>query len=160
MRIISVVAGLGLAAGVIGGLVPASAQACSATQLKGAWSLEMTPDSGSPSGAIGQVLHGELALLSSGWAARGSLVPGVQPDKLYGLFDVDFELLGPSFRLHSALPITSGVIAGDSVEVDLLPQVDHGGFVLRGGCGNDSVTGRWYQKRPGGLQGVFSMRKL
>ena len=160
MKRLTAIACLILTAGFVSSPVTMPGRACESAELKGAWALELTPDKGAPSSAYGKTLHGDLAFLSSGWAVRASLVPSVQPDALYGVFDLDFEPLGPSFRLRSALPITKGRTMGDSLEAELLPQVDHGGFVLQGHCVGGGFSGRWYQKVPGGLQGLFAMRRI
>ena len=112
MKRLTAIACLILTAGFVSSPVTMPGRACESAELKGAWALELTPDKGAPSSAYGKTLHGDLAFLSSGWAVRASLVPSVQPDALYGVFDLDFEPLGPSFRLRSALPITKGRTMG------------------------------------------------
>lgn len=133
----------------------------SQAQLPGRWSIDLWMDS---AGAIGPrpterhvqgwvgfgVLDGDSTML---WPDTTHWVP-VWP----GTFAIDFRPFfgtrltsspGVTIDLSQAQANPFGVDAelrGDSVEMDFLPWVDHGGIAIDGLVRGDTITGKWYQK--------------
>jgi len=102
---------------------------------------------------------GEIAFLRGSWIDRVNLI-NVRSYTIYGIYDVDFTTLGFDCRPKQGLPLAGGhEFSGDSAEVVLNPQTDHGGVTLAGRVAGDSITGTWYERREGGSSGRFVMRR-
>lgn len=145
--------------------------------LRGRWAIDLQLDSAA---ALGDP--------PSARAAKGSLVfadslrlewdrpsiPDSRFNSVNGRADIDLTPffggpLGPDISRSMFGPTdgdflreaTGTVFSSDSVAIDLIPRISHGGLSLQGRLRGDSVTGKWYQRAYCcGAFGRFTMRRL
>jgi len=151
------------------GLAPAAAEGQQAARvdrsqpLEGRWSVELVLDTASVRNppAIRQVT-GELAFGTGSWWGDSDR---------FGRHSIN---LGPFFGRMFALPANvtpfgpadtalvtevSGGVTGDSVGIDFIPRIDHGGISLWGRFYGDSARGRWHRRGTDG-SGRFVLRRI
>jgi hypothetical protein len=151
------------------GLAPAAAESQQAARvdrsqpLEGRWSVEIVLDTASVrnSPATRQVT-GELAFGTGSWWGDSDR---------FGRHSIN---LGPFFGRMFALPANvtpfgpadtalvtevSGGVIGDSVGIDFIPRIDHGGISLWGRFYGDSARGRWHRRGTDG-SGRFVLRRI
>jgi hypothetical protein len=145
---------------------PASAQQPGADgpskALEGKWKLELYLDKASArtEPMAGQI-NGEIAFSTKAWWT---------PSDRFGRHDLSLRsFFGSSFpRPDGVTPFgpgdtsmvteASGYVRGDSVGIDFIPRVDHGGLSLWGKFWGDSAKGRWYRRGADG-EGHFVLRR-
>lgn len=60
-----------------------------------------------------------------------------------------------------AVEVTGSVFSHDSISIDLVPRISHGGLSLSGRLRGDSIVGRWVQRAYCcGATGSFQMRRV
>jgi hypothetical protein len=151
-------------------LVPAQSPCC---RLAGLWSIALHMDS---AGAIGppptsRDVSGTLAFADTIPFPIGRPADNDQVRQEAGRYAIDFT---PFFGAAMARDVSSTtfgssegtflveaigtVFAGDSVTVDLIPRISHGGASMSGRIVGDSVKGFWYQRAYCcGAWGTFAM---
>ena len=119
--------------------------------LRGAWTLEMTPDSAVslPNTRIGRPLTGTVSI-----TRRDSTPEFV----VYtGRYSAAFQSVGLARDTGEVLV---SVPAGDTTRIILDPSVDHGNLELAGKCRDDQLVGRWLRTgAPARAWGRFSMQR-
>ena len=159
-------------------------------KLAGNWSiqltLETTPQATTPH--LKKQLPKQSSLSSTRKQIEGTLVfdsslpasdrraPKDDPtlDEV-GTFSIDFRpfwnkqvnpegstTIMPSQTGRDRLTEAAGyVCAGDSIQIDLIPTLSHGGISLEGHVRGDKITGKWNLRTyAGGEKGKFVMRRL
>jgi hypothetical protein len=141
--------------------------------LQGVWRLELTLDSAGASGPrpTQRIISGEIAFARFGGdSAYGRRAPSTDR---FGRFDVDFT---PFFggRVASdvsttiAAPFDRGLVteatgelhSRDSVRIELIPRMSHGGLSLHGLFLGDSARGVWrLNAYCCGASGRFALRR-
>jgi hypothetical protein len=130
--------------------------------LEGKWKLELYLDKASTrtEPMAGQI-NGEIAFSTKAWWT---------PSDRFGRHDLNLRsFFGSSFLRPdgvtafgpgdtSMVTEASGYIRGDSVGIDFIPRVDHGGLSLWGRFWGDSAKGRWYRRGADG-EGHFVLRR-
>ncbi len=131
--------------------------------LEGRWSLELHLDKPSErfEPMAGQI-DGEIDFSSMAWWS---------PTDRFGRHNLNLQsffgnrFLKPanvtSFGPGDTSMVTevSGYVRGDSVGIDFIPRVDHGGVSMWGEFWGDSAKGRWYRRGADG-EGHFVLRRL
>ena len=130
--------------------------------LEGRWRVELYLDK--PSARVepmaGQI-NGEIAFSTLSWW---------NPSDRFGRHNINLQsFFGNSFRRPDVAAFTpadtsmvtevSGSVRGDSVGIDFIPRVDHGGLSMWGRFWGDSAKGRWYRRGNDG-EGHFVLRRL
>lgn len=130
--------------------------------LEGRWKLELYLDK--PSARVepmaGQI-NGEIGFSTLAWW---------NPSDRFGRHTLNLQsFFGNSFRRPdvaafspadtSMVTEVSGNVRGDSVGIDFIPRVDHGGLSMWGRFWGDSAKGRWYRRGSDG-EGHFVLRRL
>jgi hypothetical protein len=131
--------------------------------LEGRWSVELVLDSASVRNPPAtRRVSGELAFGTGSWWGDSDR---------FGRHSIN---LGPFFGRMFALPANvtpfgpgdtsmvtevSGGVTGDSVGIDFLPRIDHGGISLWGRFYGDSASGQWHRRGTDG-SGRFVLRRL
>ena len=131
--------------------------------LEGRWRLELylgTP-SAHTSPMAGQI-NGEIAFGNTAWW---------NPSDRFGRHDLNLQsFFGNSFlRPASVTPFgagdtsmvteVSGSVRRDSVAIDFMPRIDHGGITMSGRFWGDSAMGTWHRRGTDG-DGRFVLRRL
>jgi hypothetical protein len=130
--------------------------------LEGRWKLELYLDKASArtEPMAGQI-NGEIAFSSKAWWT---------PSDRFGRHDLNLRsFFGSSFLRPdgvtafgpgdtSMVTEASGYVRGDSVGIDFIPRVDHGGLSLWGRFWGDSAKGEWYRRGADG-EGHFVLRR-
>ena len=131
--------------------------------LEGRWSLELYL--GTPSARTeplaGQI-NGEIAFSNTAWW---------NPTDRFGRHNLDLQsFFGRSFLRPSNVTAfgpgdtsmvteVSGSVRGDSVGIDFIPRIDHGGLSLWGRFWGDSAKGTWHRRGADG-EGRFVLRRI
>ena len=130
--------------------------------LEGRWRLELFLDK--PSARVepmaGQI-NGEIGFSTLAWW---------NPSDRFGRHSLNLQsFFGNSFRRPNVDAFTpadtsmvtevSGNVRGDSVGIDFIPRVDHGGLSMWGRFWGDSAKGRWYRRGNDG-EGHFVLRRI
>lgn len=147
-------------------------------RLRGSWSVLLRFEQ---KGAIGpspsrRVAEGSMTFADSFpsvWPNSAATQDTFVTDEI-GRFDIDlspffgsqiardvssstFGSTGGSFAVEA----TGSVFAHDSVSIDLIPRISHGGLSLSGRLFADSIIGRWVQRAYCcGATGSFRMRRV
>jgi hypothetical protein len=151
------------------GLAPTAAESQQAARvdrsqpLEGRWSVELVLDTASVRNPPAtRRVTGELAFGTGSWWGDSDR---------FGRHSID---LGPFFGRMFALPANvtpfgpadtalvtevSGGVIGDSVGIDFIPRIDHGGISLWGRFYGDSARGRWHRRGTDG-SGRFVLRRI
>lgn len=130
--------------------------------LEGRWKLELYLDkpSAHTEPMAGQI-NGEIAFSTKAWWT---------PTDRFGRHDLNLRsFFGSSFLRPdgvtafgpgdtSMVTEASGYVRGDSVGIDFIPRVDHGGISLWGRFWGDSAKGTWYRRGADG-EGHFVLRR-
>jgi len=129
--------------------------------LEGRWRIELYLDK--PSARVepmaGQI-NGEIGFSTLAWWATDRF--GRHNLNLQSFFGNSF--LRPNVDAFSPADTSmvtevSGNVRGDSVGIDFIPRVDHGGLSMWGRFWGDSAKGRWYRRGTDG-EGHFVLRRL
>jgi hypothetical protein len=149
------------------GSVPVTAQQPGADgpskALEGRWTLELYLETPSArfSPMAGQI-NGEIAFSNTAWW---------NPRDRFGRHSLDLQsFFGRSFLRPagtvafgpadtSMVTEVSGNVRGDSVNIDFIPRVDHGGISMWGRFYGDSAKGKWDRRGTDG-DGRFVMRRV
>ena len=130
--------------------------------LEGRWRVELYLDR--PSARVepmaGQI-NGEIGFSTLAWW---------NPSDRFGRHNLNLQsFFGTSFRKPdvqafspadtSMVTEVSGNVRGDSVGIDFIPRVDHGGLSMWGRFWGDSAKGRWYRRGNDG-EGHFILRRI
>lgn len=130
--------------------------------LEGRWKIELYLDK--PSARFepmaGQI-NGEIGFSTLAWWS---------PSDRFGRHTLNLQsFFGNSFRRPDVAAFTpadtsmvtevSGNVRGDSVGIDFIPRVDHGGVSMWGRFWGDSAKGRWYRRGTDG-EGHFVLRRI
>lgn len=130
--------------------------------LEGRWRIELYLDK--PSARVepmaGQI-NGEIGFSTLAWW---------NPSDRFGRHNLNLQsFFGNSFRRPaveafspadtSMVTEVSGNVRGDSVGIDFIPRVDHGGLSMWGRFWGDSAKGRWYRRGNDG-EGHFVLRRI
>ena len=130
--------------------------------LEGRWRVELYLDK--PSARVepmaGQI-NGEIGFSTLAWW---------NPSDRFGRHNINLQsFFGNAFRRPDVAAFTpadtsmvtevSGSVRGDSVGIDFIPRVDHGGLSLWGRFWGDSAKGRWYRRGNDG-EGHFVLRRI
>ena len=130
--------------------------------LEGRWRVELYLDK--PSARVepmaGQI-NGEIGFSTLAWW---------NPSDRFGRHTLNLQsFFGNSFRRPDVAAFTpadtsmvtevSGSVRGDSVGIDFIPRVDHGGLSMWGRFWGDSAKGRWYRRGNDG-EGHFVLRRI
>ena len=122
--------------------------------LVGTWDVEYTLDSAGTQAPAPPVRR-----------IRGRLMFG-EGDNTPGRFAVDFAPLfgGPLITpadSSSGSELAGNLVSGDSLRIELVPRVDHGGVSMSGRIQGDSASGTWTQRAYCcGPQGHFRMSRV
>ena len=105
-----------------------------ATDLRGQWTIELTPDSATqlPTARLRHRLSGSLELTSRDSSSSGVVYTGA--------YSADFQSVGLFKRNGEVLAFTP---RGDTVRIILDPNVDHGNLEIVARCRSDDLAGRW-----------------
>ena len=131
--------------------------------LEGRWTLELYLDTPSArfSPMAGQI-NGEVAFSNTAWW---------NPRDRFGRHSLDLQsFFGRSFLRQagtvafgpgdtSMVTEVSGNVRGDSVNIDFIPRVDHGGISMWGRFYGDSAKGKWDRRGADG-DGHFVLRRV
>lgn len=131
--------------------------------LEGRWRVELYLDkpSARTEPMAGQI-NGDIAFSNTAWW---------NPSDRFGRHDINLQsFFGNSFLKPSNITSfgpgdtsmvteVSGYVRGDSVGIDFIPRVDHGGLSLWGRFWGDSAKGRWYRRGNDG-EGHFVLRRV
>ena len=130
--------------------------------LEGRWRIELYLDK--PSARVepmaGQI-NGEIGFSTLAWW---------NPSDRFGRHNLNLQsffgssFLRPNVEAFSAADTSmvtevSGNVRGDSVGIDFIPRVDHGGLSMWGRFWGDSAKGRWYRRGNDG-EGHFVLRRI
>ena len=129
--------------------------------LEGRWRVELYLDKPSARAEpmAGQI-NGEIGFSTLAWWSRDRF--GRHNLNLQSFFGNSF--LRPNVEAFSPADTSmvtevSGNVRGDSVGIDFIPRVDHGGLSMWGRFWGDSAKGRWYRRGTDG-EGHFVLRRL
>ena len=160
-RLVAIVVALVAAAPMLHAQQPAANGPSKA--LEGRWKLELVL--GSPSARTtpmaGQI-NGEISFGTTSFWNPGDRF-GRHSLNLQSFFGNSF--LRPSgvaaFGAADTSMVTevSGTVRGDSVEIDFIPRIDHGGISMSGRFWGDSAKGTW-QRRGADGDGRFVLRRI
>ncbi|MFL5562459.1 MAG: hypothetical protein ACJ79K_13375 [Gemmatimonadaceae bacterium] len=131
--------------------------------LEGRWRLELYLDTPSArtEPMAGQI-NGEIAFSNTAWW---------NPRDRFGRHNLDLQsFFGRSFLRPanvtafgpgdtSMVTEISGNVRGDSVNIDFIPRIDHGGISMWGRFFGDSAKGRWDRRGTDG-EGHFVLRRI
>ena len=151
------------------GLAPAAAEGQQAARvdrsqpLEGRWSIELVLDTASVRNPPAtRQLTGELAFGTGSWwgdsdrFGRHSINLGPFFGRMFAL-PANVTPFGPADT--SLVTEVSGGVTGDSVGIDFIPRIDHGGISLWGRFYGDSARGRWHRRGTDG-SGKFVLRRI
>src|SRR6476646_9262118 len=130
--------------------------------LEGRWRVELYLDKPSAHAEpmAGQI-NGEIGFSTLAWW---------NPSDRFGRHSLNLRsFFGNSFLRPNVEPFStadtsmvtevSGNVRGDSVGIDFIPRIDHGGVSMWGRFWGDSAKGRWYRRGSDG-EGHFVLRRL
>jgi hypothetical protein len=113
--------------------------------LTGTWDVEYTLDSASTNAPAPTVrrVRGRLMFVTEGTAARGRFSVDFAP--MFGA-PLARDTAAGSVDTTTATEVFGALSGTDSVQVELIPSVAHGGLSMWGRIEGDSVSGAWAQR--------------
>ncbi len=138
------------------------AQGATTQRLIGTWDVRFHVDHPLASGpgfeAVERDVNGQIAFLANRWLKRD--YPLMNVPSVYGVFDVDFSVLGCDARRSGETPTAvAGSSSPDSVSIILGDPKSEIAVTMRGTASRDSIVGGWqvWISRAGGGGGRFVM---
>ena len=128
-----------------------SANDLRAMDMRGRWVVEITPDSARdlPDAALGRSLKGHFKLRTRDSSQTGVVYTGD--------YNADFRSVGVFKTTDQVLAYTP---KGDTLEIILNPNVDHGNIALVARCTAGQMSGRWrLNSDPATASGHFTLQK-
>ena len=122
-----------------------------AMDMRGRWVVEITPDSARdlPEAALARPLKGHFKLRTRDSSQTGVVYTGD--------YNADFKSVGVFKTRDQALAYTP---KGDTFEIILNPNVDHGNIALVAHCSAGKMSGRWrLNSDPAAAWGHFTLDK-
>jgi len=130
------------------------------SDLEGVWRGEWTVEKSSVPGVATSRVQGDVALVPAPSQVKRLNIAELSRATHFGVYNADFHALNISIGDSTAIPFAAAQNGGgDSVEVRLSPQSDHGALMMQGTISGDSLLGRWYQPIAGGATGRFIMHR-
>lgn len=135
----------------------------SSPEVRGIWQVRWTLEKSSAragSQRPASAIQGSLALVDASERVKRLNIMDSSGTTHFGVYDADFQPFGINIGEANVIPLASASDThGDSIEVRLSPQSDHGMLVMRGRLNGDSLLGHWYQPIAGGATGRFAMHR-